>query len=473
MPLLSIEFILFFMAFFVLYWLIRPWPKGQNILLLGVSLGWLYYLNPLYFGSVVVYAVVVAAMAYLMQRYRQSKWLLIIGIIFCLCGLCIFKYADFYRQHLPAAWQSPFMDLLLPLGISYYTFQSISYLVELYRERVTTLSFLQILLHLSFFPTITAGPIFRATSFKTIRGETEGAVSQIRTLTRRSIIQPALAITLILLGIAKKWWLAGQFGEHCVDPIFANPLQYDPFTVLTAIFAYTTQLFFDFSGYTDLVIGISMLLGYQLPENFVAPLLATNIRDFWNRWHITLSTWIRDYIYIPLGGSRDGFLRTQLNLLIAMTLSGIWHGYGWNFFIWGLLHGMALVALNISDKYFGGRNLLSQKDWWGKGVSIATTLTFVAFAFVIFHTNTLEDAMLIFRALWQPLSLPTLSTAIAATMMLFMLVYHRHIGRLINGFTVFLQHLPYWLWPLPIAVILFIIITLAPSGIPGFIYANF
>lgn len=477
MPFLSIEFAIFFLIFFPLYWRCEHSPRQQNLLLLAASMGWLFYLNPLF--AVVVSIATGAHSIFAHQiihsaNAHHAKRLLIAGVSFAILNLALFKYYDFFRASLPHEWQSAWTDLLLPLGISYYTFQSIAYLVALYRKKNVQLAWYELLLHFSFFATITSGPIFRADRMKTIDGEHEGAAVQIRSTTPRQIIRPALAMSLILLGIIKKWWFAGAIGEGWVDPIFNNPLQYDGFSILTAIYGYTAQLFFDFSGYTDFAIGLAMLLGFQLPPNFRMPLIAHNIREFWNRWHISLSTWIRDYIYIPLGGSKKGFLRTQINLLIAMLLSGIWHGHGWNFALWGLLHGIALVLLNIGDKALGKRNALLAKPF-GRYLGIFCTLNFVCFTFVIFRAQDLSQALLIFQALMQNLhfALPTFSTALLFAGLLAALIGYQEIVIGFQQFVRLLERLPSVFWAVPIGIVFFIVMIFAPSGIPGFIYANF
>lgn len=477
MPFLSIEFSLFFMCFFPIYWSLRFSPKAQNLLLLLTSLSWLVYLQWMFAIAVVVFAVFIHLIAFGLSKsstQHVKKIWLILGIIISLMNLAFFKYYDFFRPFLQSTTYGSVIDILMPLGISYYTFQSISYLVSLYKKEIDRLDWYELALYLSFFPTITSGPILRAGSMKTIYGVQVGASEQIKTKQKRQIIRPALAIALILLGVAKKWWLAGTLGGGWVDPVFENPMQYSALSVLVAIYGYTIQLFLDFSGYTDLVIGIGMLLGFRLPQNFFMPLIAFNIRDFWDRWHISLSTWIRDYIYIPLGGSKKGFVRTQFNLLVAMLLSGIWHGYGWNFFVWGLIHGLALVLLNIGDKIVGGKAKLSSLRL-GKILGIFITFNFVCFAFVIFHTTSLNNAWLIFTALFQKGTnlVPNLSDVVVLATIFIWLVFYNILVRLFNNVILFLEKLPIIMWVIPVLLILVLVVVLAPSGIPGFIYANF
>ena len=479
MPFLSIEFALFFLLFLPLYWLCRPSPRLQNLLLLAAGLGWLVYIAPLAAMALAAFSLAVSLLAQLLTRSRSTaarRWWLGAGVVLALANLVVFKFSDFFRPLLQQHSGSTLPDILMPLGISYYTFQGIAYLVALYRGQSPRLGTLQQLLHFGFFPTITSGPIIRAAAFKGSGGRLEaGMAEQIRTAAPRDMVKPALAVSLIVLGIAKKWWLAGTLGESWVDPVFENPLQYDAPSVLAAVYGYTVQLFMDFSGYSDLVIGMAMLLGFRLPENFNMPLRAYNIRDFWDRWHITLSTWIRDYIYIPLGGSRHGFTRTQANLMIAMLLSGIWHGQGWNFLLWGALHGAALVLLNIGDKIGGRREILAASRI-GRLIGILFTLHFVCFSFVVFRTASLGDATLVFQSLagqgagWRMPELP-----VAALLVLFAaaLAAYGLLARAFRFAAAALEKLPVWLWWLPLTAAMVLLMVLAPSGIPGFIYANF
>ena len=265
-----------------------------------------------------------------------------------------------------------------------------------------------------------------------------------------------------------------MLAENWVSPVFENPAQFDGWGVLGGVYGYTFQLFLDFSGYSDLVIGMAMLLGFRLPKNFSAPLRALNIRAFWDKWHISLSTWIRDYIYIPLGGSKKGFLRTQLNLMAAMVLSGIWHGYGWNFLIWGALHGTALVLLNTGDRYFG-RDALCRLKYLAP-LSWLITFHFVCLTFVVFNTANPDDAGAVFSALfanangWNaPQQADMLLLASFASVMLL----YPYLQRAFDGIVGGLEKIPMWLWFIPVSAVLLLIIVLAPSGIPGFIYANF
>ncbi|MCK3656956.1 alginate O-acetyltransferase [Pasteurellaceae bacterium Macca] len=475
MPLLSVEFLLFFLLFFPLYWAFKSFPKFQNFLLLLASITWLASISLWMVAVILIFSTIIYFVGNKINHTSSilgKKVWLNVGILLVIGHLSFFKFFDFFRPALQEVFNGDVIDILMPLGLSYYSFQAISYLVSLYRNENAYLKWNNLLLHFSFFPTITSGPIFRAN----YNGKDApiGATQQINIKTRQ-IIAPALAISLILLGIAKKWWLASLLADDFVNPIFESPAQYHGLDILTSIYGYTFQLFLDFSGYTELVIGLAMLLGFQLPKNFNAPLLAYNIRDFWGKWHISLSTWIRDYIYIPLGGSRVGFFRTQLNLLIAMTLSGIWHGSGINFLLWGALHGIALVLLNIGDKIFGKRNVFSHSSYTGYFLSVLITFHFVCVTFVIFRTSSLQEVELIFSSLYQNMTMtqfelkPILTLAIFSLIMIFYPLMRKGF----NLFVTVLEKLPIILWVIPLVISFIIIYIFAPSGIPGFIYANF
>ncbi|MCP2041283.1 D-alanyl-lipoteichoic acid acyltransferase DltB (MBOAT superfamily) [Neisseria sp. HSC-16F19] len=475
MPLLSVEFALFWLLFFPLYWCFAHRPQVQNHLLLAAGLGWLYRVDWAFVLALVLFSlgvlIIASGLVQTQQAAQRRRWLAV-GCILAVANLAFFKYVDFFRPAVQAALGTTVADILMPLGLSYYTFQAVAYLVSLYRHEDVRLRWRELLLHFGFLPTLTAGPIARAGSFDSIDGMQPGMAAQIRQREPRRIIRPALAVALIVLGIAKKWAFAGTLAEHWVDPVFANPMQYDGLTVLTALYGYTVQLFLDFSGYTDMVIGMAMLLGFTLPANFRMPLRAFNIRDFWNRWHISLSTWIRDHIYIPLGGSRRGFVRTQINLLAAMVLSGIWHGYGWNFFLWGLLHGLALVALNCGDKLAGKREWLSSSSGIGHALAVLATVNFVCMAFVVFRTATLDEASLMFRALFNGGTADNAVWWVLAAMAAALAAYGL-LTRLFDAAVARLEKMPLWLWPLPLTAAMMLVILIAPSGIPGFIYANF
>ncbi|MDX1971762.1 MAG: MBOAT family O-acyltransferase [Candidatus Sumerlaeia bacterium] len=280
----------------------------------------------------------------LIKRQNQlisSFAILTIGVIGNLFLLGFFKYTDFLVEMLNQLSGAFFTRLLinqpeihLPIGISFFTFQSISYLVDVYRGHVSPQrSLLKLALYVSLFPQLIAGPIVR---YETVASELE---------TRKSTFSNfAHGIELFVLGLARKVLIANPLG-YCADQIFSLPVeQWSPGLCLLAITCYTLQIFFDFSAYSTMAIGLGKMFGFTFLENFDAPYTAQSIREFWRRWHISLSTWFRDYVYVPLGGNRRGSHRTSANLLIVFFLCGLWHGAGLNFILWGLFHG-AFLAL--------------------------------------------------------------------------------------------------------------------------------
>ena len=270
----------------------------------------------------------------------RRNWLLA-SLVTNLGVLGFFKYFDFFAGSLQAladragiALSSPTLEIVLPVGISFYTFQTLSYTIDVYRKRLEPVSSVRdFALFVAFFPQLVAGPIVRASDF----------LPQLARARRWSDVDWRRAWTLILIGFIKKACLADHFGV-AIDPIFAEPALYSAPTLFMAACLYAGQIFCDFSGYSDIAIGTALLFGYRLPNNFSAPYTACSVIEFWRRWHISLSTWLRDYLYVPLGGNQCSIRRRDFNLLLTMLLGGLWHGAGWNFVAWGALHGLALIA---------------------------------------------------------------------------------------------------------------------------------
>ena len=492
---LSIEFALLFIVFFVVYWSFKAKPHIQNGLLCLASYAIIYLMAGIMAVlALFIFSLLIIFIAKSMEKSNHKKFWLFLGIFLILTNLGFFKYYDFFRDSISYMMQLYQLDtsnlianIVFPLGISYYSFQAVSYLVTVYRQEMTVpkLTILQTITYFSFFATITAGPITRINDSKglyDVFGNPCGMSPQLTTHNPRKILLPTLAFALILLALVKKWWLAGYLADNWVNPVFDNPTGFHSLEVLMAIYGYTLQLFLDFSGYSEMMVGFGLLLGFRLPMNFNAPLLAHNIRDFWDRWHISLSTWIRDYIYIPLGGSRVGFVRTQANLLAAMVFSGIWHGSTINFFFWGLLHGLAIILLNIGDKTcqklsknHKGRDFLARTGIFGKILGVFVTVHFVALAFVFFRAKTTQESLLIFEALfYNNINIPWVNNPLylLSILLISWLVYP-----IVKNNTLKMAS---WVQKMPNVVIylaLFIgfmaVVILAPSGIPGFIYANF
>jgi alginate O-acetyltransferase complex protein AlgI len=382
----SIQFIIFFVVVLVLNQHLRRWPLLQKLMLLLASYyfyaqwNW-HYLFLVWFSTLVDYTIGLR-----LPSSPNPKRLIVISVIVNLGFLAIFKYANWLidtansgAAAVGATMHVTPLDVVLPVGISFYTFQSLSYTIDVYRGVLPPRrNLLEYALAVAFFPQLEAGPIVRAREFL---AEFDGPK-----LVRLADVQRALV--LIAFGFAKKMVFADSLAL-VADPVFDNPIGAGFWNTLIAIYAFAFQIYCDFSGYTDIAIGCALLLGIRFPQNFNYPYIAQSIQDFWRRWHMTLSRWLRDYLYISLGGNRRGETRTLVNLMITMLLGGLWHGASWNFVIWGGLHGAYLVFERIG---------LSRWKFWqapSRAMGFARwLLTFhlVCFAWIFFRAKTLIAA---------------------------------------------------------------------------------
>jgi alginate O-acetyltransferase complex protein AlgI len=321
---------------------------------------------------------------------RRARWLVAIAIALNLALLGYFKYTNFFLETLNTLLEANFayLNIILPLAISFHTFQQIAYLVDEYRGRAPGYSYLEYILFVLFFPQLIAGPIVRH----------EQLIPQFRA--SRARFNPAdfsVGLTFFAMGLAKKVLVADQL-SGLADPVFDDALSVRPDFVASwaGVLAFSLGLYFDFSAYSDMAVGLARMFGFRLPYNFNSPYKSTSVIDFWKRWHITLSTWLRDYLYIPLGGNRKGPVRRYANLMITMLLGGLWHGASWNFVIWGGLHGLYLLvnhgwrSLRGTGSAMGARLFLL---CWG------VTMMAVGFAWVFFRSPTLAHAGAVLRAM--------------------------------------------------------------------------
>jgi D-alanyl-lipoteichoic acid acyltransferase DltB (MBOAT superfamily) len=338
--------------------------------------------------------------------WRRS--ILLISIISNLGILAYFKYTGFFVQTINDILGTDFIvrdflgafsnmylgtnfdisKIILPIGISFFTFQSLSYTVDMYRRKLEPVrNILDFGFYVSFFPQLVAGPIVRASEF----------IPQLYknySLTQREFSH---AVFLISKGLIKKIIISDFIAVNFIDRIFDLPTAYSGFENLMAVYGYGLQIYCDFSGYTDIAIGLGLILGFRLPFNFNSPYKATSIADFWKRWHISLSRWLKDYLYIPLGGNRKGKFRTIINLMITMLLGGLWHGADLRFIIWGGLHGIGLAVNKIRTFIFGEK---SQKRWFVRAVSVFFTFQFVSFCWIFFRAQDMHSVGLILRQIF-------------------------------------------------------------------------
>ncbi len=341
------QFLLFFALVFALYWAM-PWHKGRKLFLLGGS--YLFYAawDWRFLGLILFSTLIDFILGQRIGKDRTRKKLYITLSLLSNLGLLgVFKYFNFFAQS--ASDLASFFNLtlnhttltiILPVGISFYTFQTLSYTLDIYREKLKPQTNLfDFSLFVAFFPQLVAGPIVRASDF----------LPQLE-MKRRWVDVPVKAcLLLFLVGFIKKTVISDNLA-FAIDQVFSAPETYTHLSVITATLLYTVQIYCDFSGYTDMAIATAGLLGFTLAKNFNAPYLATSIIEFWRRWHISLSTWLRDYLYISLGGNRGGELKRTRNLLLTMLIGGLWHGAAWTFVIWGGLHGIALCFNHLWQK---------------------------------------------------------------------------------------------------------------------------
>lgn len=393
----------FFALVFALYWA-SPWRRARVGLLLAASLYfyacWNHWLALLIAGSSMMdYAIGLGLDGSRSERARKA--LLALSLVANLGLLAAFKYADFFLASLEAALVScgvrapmPLLRLVLPVGISFYTFEAVSYAVDVYRRRIRAeRDPTHFLLFITFFPHLVAGPIVRARDF----------LPQVRRPKRWDWARAELGVGLFLMGLFKKLAIADRMALYA-DPVFADPAAYGSHAAWIATIAYAIQIYCDFSGYTDMALGSAHLLGYKLSPNFRMPYLAANVGEFWRRWHISLSTWLRDYLFIPLGGSREAGRRTARNLLVTMTLGGLWHGASWTFIAWGFLHGLLLVVHRGFRSFAGSRPSLDRPLGSAGGTILRVGLTSgaVAVLWVFFRSTTFAAAAAMLRRLFVP-----------------------------------------------------------------------
>jgi len=398
------EFFVFFSFSLALVWVFRAYPLLQKLILLLLSYvfyaSWDWRLLPLLvvaslsawgYGLLLQVPVVNTQMAYDRHRLFVFIVLLYLGLLFW------FKYQIFLLTQINTAliaFNLPFLlpvhDSILPLGISFYTFQMLSYVSDVYSgKEAAQRNPLDVLLYLAFFPQLIAGPILRPKEFFP-------QLASYRTLSEADLCRSLLLITS---GLWKKIIVAQYLSSLVVEPAFQDPMKLTGLETWWALLAYGAQIYADFSAYTDFALGTALLLGFQLPTNFDRPYHAASVSEFWHRWHITLSHWLRDYLYIPLGGSRHGLAKTLRNLFVTMVLGGLWHGANVTFLFWGAIHGGILVLERLIS------NLGSPPRWlilFYRPMGMVITTLLVSFSWMFFKSQDLETAFVMINRLFEP-----------------------------------------------------------------------
>ncbi|MEO1066765.1 MAG: MBOAT family protein [Pseudomonadota bacterium] len=385
----TVDFGLFFLVVFAVSWALARFNGARKHFLLAASYVFYGCWDWRFCGLLALNALINFAAGLAIERAQsdERRRLIVVGAVAVnLLILAVFKYLGWFLQSAHDVLQAvglerdiPIIDLVLPVGISFFTFQGISYVVDVYRRVIKAeRSPLDVALYISFFPQLVAGPIVRASDF----------LPQLKHAPRLTERDIGVGLTFILIGLFKKMIVANYLATQFVDDVFFDPASHSAPTLLLAVYGYAVQIYCDFSGYSDIAIGVAALLGFQFKANFNQPYRATGLQDFWRRWHISLSTWLRDYLYIPLGGSRGGTIFTYRNLMITMLLGGIWHGAAWTFVIWGALHGGALVLERVFNLAKA-----AEAGVMTRSACVFATFHFVCFAWIFFRAEDLATAL--------------------------------------------------------------------------------
>ncbi|WP_168566559.1 MBOAT family O-acyltransferase [Crateriforma spongiae] len=453
-----LEFPIFLALVIALVWATRR-VTLRNAILLAASYYFYAYWDYRFCGLLILSTVVDFIAARQIDRSQSQG----IRRLFLLTSLCVnlgvlgfFKYYNFFIESLAEVWGhwgwgSQTLQIILPVGISFYTFQTLSYTIDVYRRKLrATSNFLNFALYVAFFPQLVAGPIVRAK-------ELLPQLAVRPTFSKRRMYG---GFQQLLRGAVKKILIADRMGE-AVDVVFAGPDLYSTVTLWIAVVAYAGQIYYDFLGYTDMATGAAKMMGYRFPPNFRHPYLSSNMAQFWRRWHMTLSRWLRDYLYIPLGGNRLGRSRTYVNLMITMTLGGLWHGAAWTFVLWGIWHGLGLAVHRMSTT----RIRLSRGVGWG-----LTTMVVLA-GWVLFRSPDLASAMSILGRMSWPTEgiywFPPLPLLMIGVMVIEHACWAAGWRRP--------RRLPAdrWYSPVVTAILLWSLVLYAPQGFRPFVYFQF
>ncbi len=379
-------FWILFIVFLPLYALLKRSKLQMTIFVVLFSLYFYYKSSGMFFLMLMATSLVDWSISRWIAASRskgKKLSLMWLSILISLSILGYFKYANFFLWNWNQMVEGNFqpLDIILPVGISFYTFQSISYVVDVYKGRIAPArTWLDYLFFLSFFPALVAGPIVRADYF----------LPQLEKNERPTDTEIWAGLWLIMIGVVKKALIADYIAQYN-DLIFNNPELYTGVQTLMGVLGYTMQIYCDFSGYSDMAIGLAAIMGFKLGINFDSPYQSRNLTEFWRRWHISLSSWLRDYVYIPLGGNRKGTFRTYLNNFLTMLIGGLWHGAAWKFVFWGAMHGVGLAVHKMC------KPILKKipDNWFTVLIFWAVTFTYVSLLWVFFRAKDFSDSVLI------------------------------------------------------------------------------
>jgi alginate O-acetyltransferase complex protein AlgI len=468
------QFLMFFLAVFTVYWAM-PWERPRVWLLLATSVAFYMSWNPWLAGLVVGTASIDFLISRAMDSNRSDrvrKGLLWLSVGTNLTVLGYLKYANFFLDSFVALLNrcgvhvaAPILHVIVPIGISFYTFEAISYTVDVYRRKIRAeRNLLNFLVFILFFPHLVAGPIVRAGDF----------LPQVRRRKRWSWLRAQVGLQLCVLGMFKKMAIADHMALFA-DPVFADPGTFRTSALWFATLAYMIQVYCDFSGYSDLAIGTAHLLGYRLAWNFDFPYLAANVAEFWRRWHISLGNWLRDYLFLPLGGSRASELRIFANYLLVMSLCGLWHGAAWPFVMFGTVHGVWLGVHRLVRRYIQSSPTLDSLSLTPSGTALRRGVFLFGFlmTLVVFRTPSLTAGGRMFAGMFsyqsgQPLALKPISLICLA-----LVVVLAHLWAMSPRWSRLMAAIPSPIRGLGYAVAISLALLLAPDAGQAFIYFQF
>ena len=462
----TLAFGVFFLFVYFTSWSLDRENGRRKLFLLLAS--WFFYAqwDWRFVGLLILSAVLNWGVAALIARRPadRRKWLVGLGVAANLLILGFFKYYGFFIEQAGElltrfGWERdlPLLQIVLPVGISFFTFRGVSYVVDVYRGKTPAAkSLLDVMLLMSFFPHLVAGPIVRASDL----------LPQFDRVPRLTREMATHGLLLIVWGLFKKTIIASELATRLVDPVFFDPSAYGAVDIAAAVYGYAVQIYCDFSAYSDMAIGIAALLGYAFPRNFDQPYRAGSMQSFWRRWHISLSSWLRDYLYVPLGGGKKGLAASCVNVMITMLLGGLWHGAAWTFVLWGALHGGVQVIERL------GRAALGDRKLFPTAVGMLITFHIVCLGWILFRAETFDLAVAMVQGLGR-MGPVAMLTPFLLTLIVGGLAMHWLPPRAVESLTLKLKPAPSITLGVLIGLAILLIEAGRPDGVAPFIYFQF
>lgn len=467
-------FLMLFLLFLLIFGLLRKFRILKMLFVISFSIYFYYKSSAGYCMILLAVCISDYVLGNLLQASKKDllrRLIVFVNILSNVGMLVYFKYFNMLMSALEGIFSKSFetVDIILPAGISFFTFRSISYIVDIYRGHLKAeKKVINYLFYLTFFPPLLAGPVVRA----------KDMLPQIHSDREASPEMIGRGFFLVICGLIKKVVIADYISGNFVDRVFDNPSLYSGFENLVAMYGFTLQLYCDFSGYSDMAIGIALILGYEFLDNFDSPFKSQNPTEFWRRWHISLSSWLRDYLYIPMGGSRTSHFRSRLNLLNTMVIGGLWHGASWMFLIWGAWNGMLLVLHKEIKSLLPARVKEIKNGVFKRAANILVTFTLISFGMIFFRAQSMQH---VGEMLSQIISDFHISVAPQFVQAYFPIVVVMTIGLLLH----FSPHKwtqkvcsiysakPLILQGIILALVIFIVIQVRQSDIVPFIYLQY